>query len=45
MTYEKSTEPVLDFYEKMNLLRVVNGENSINQIYKEISDIIDTLEA
>ena len=39
-TYEKSTEPVLEFYKKLNLLKVVDGERSIDQINKEISDII-----
>tara|TARA_Y200000002_G_scaffold18287_1_gene14109 strand:+ start:75 stop:641 length:567 start_codon:yes stop_codon:yes gene_type:complete len=39
-TYEKSTEPVIDYYKKLNLLKVIDGERSINQISKEISDII-----
>jgi len=39
-TYEKSTEPVIDYYKKLNLLKVINGERSIDQINKEISDII-----
>ena len=39
-TYEKSTEPVIDFYKKLNLLKVIDGERSIDQINKEISDII-----
>ena len=39
-TYEKSTEPVIDYYKKLNLLKVVDGERSIDQINKEISDII-----
>ena len=43
-TYEKSTKPVLDFYKKLNLLKVVNGENSIDQIYKEIEEIMGVLE-
>ncbi len=42
-TYEKSTEPVLDFYKKLNLLKVVNGEGSINQISKEISGFINSI--
>ena len=40
-TYEKSTEPVIDYYKKLNLLKVVDGERPIDQINKEISDIID----
>tara|TARA_B100000963_G_scaffold358843_1_gene384511 strand:- start:876 stop:1442 length:567 start_codon:yes stop_codon:yes gene_type:complete len=42
-TYEKSTEPVIEYYKKLNLLKVVNGERSIDQINKEISDIIDPI--
>ena len=42
-TYEKSTEPVIEYYKKLNLLRVIDGERSIDQINKEISDIIDTI--
>ena len=40
-TYEKSTEPVIGYYKKLNLLKVIDGERSIEQINKEISDIID----
>ena len=40
-TYEKSTEPVIEYYKKLNLLKVIDGERSIEQINKEISDIID----
>ena len=39
-TYEKSTEPVIEHYKKLNLLKVINGERPIDQINKEISDII-----
>ena len=39
-TYEKSTEPVIEYYKKMNLLKVIDGERSIDQINKEIGDII-----
>ena len=42
-TYEKSTEPVIDYYKKLNLLKVVDGERSIDQINKEISDIISLI--
>ena len=40
-TYEKSTEPILDYYKKSNLLKVVNGEASIDEINGEISDLIE----
>ena len=39
-TYEKSAEPVIEYYKKLNLLKVIDGERSIDQINKEISDII-----
>ena len=42
-TYEKSTEPVIDYYEQSNLLKVVNGEAGISEINTEISRIIDTI--
>ena len=42
-TYEKSTEPVIEYYKKLNLLKVIDGERSIDQINKEISDIIDLI--
>ena len=44
-TYEKATEPLLDFYKKLGLLKVVDGESPIDQIYKEISDILALVEA
>ncbi len=43
-TYEKTTEPLLEYYNQLNLLKVVNGENPIDQIYKEISEIIALIE-
>ena len=42
-TYEKSTEPVLKYYQKSKLLNVVNGESSIMQISDEISGLIDSI--
>ena len=42
-TYEKSTEPVIEYYKKLNLLKVIDGERPIDQINKEISDIIDLI--
>ena len=42
-TYEKSTEPVIEYYKKMNLLKLIDGERSIDQINKEISDIISLI--
>ena len=40
-TYEKNIKPVIDFYKKSNLLKVVNGEGSITEINSEISALIE----
>ena len=42
-TYEKSTEPVIEYYKKLNLLKAIDGERAIDQINKEISDIISLI--
>ena len=42
-TYEKNIRPVIDFYKKSNLLRVVKGEASISEINVEISDLIEAI--
>ena len=42
-TYEKSTKPVIEYYKKLNLLKSIDGERSIDQINKEISDIINLI--
>ena len=42
-TYEKSSEPVIDYYKQSNLLKVVNGEAGISEINSEISDLIDAI--
>ncbi len=43
-TYEKSTEPVLDFYKKMNLVKDLNGETNIDSIQSKISDYLTVIE-
>ncbi len=40
-TYEKSTEPVLDYYKQSNLLKIINGEATIDEINVEISGLIE----
>ena len=42
-TYEKSSEPVLDYYKQSNLLKVVNGEAEISKINSEISVLIEAI--
>jgi adenylate kinase family enzyme len=34
---------VIEYYKKLNLLKVIDGERSIDQINKEISDIISLI--
>ena len=42
-TYEKSSEPVIDYYKQSNLVKVVNGEAGISEINSEISGLIDAI--
>ena len=42
-TYEKNIKPVINFYKKSNLLKVVNGEGSIAEINSEISALIEAI--
>ena len=44
-TYEKSTEPVLEYYKKMNLIKDINGEIDIKGIFNEINDYLSVIEA
>ena len=43
-TYENNINPIMEFYKKLNLLKVVNGESKINEINNEISGLIDAIE-
>ena len=43
-TYEESTEPVLQYYKKMNLAKDVNGEADIESIYRRINDYLTLIE-
>ena len=43
-TYEKNTDPLIEFYKKLNLLKVVNGEDPIAIINVKISDLNDGME-
>ena len=42
-TYEKSSQPVIDYYKQSNLLKVVNGEAGISKINSEIRVLIDAI--
>ena len=41
--YENNIKPVIDFYKQSNLLKVVNGEATIDQINIEISGLIESI--
>ena len=43
-TYEESTEPVLEFYKKLNLVKDLNGEMDIVSIQSKISDYLTVIE-
>ena len=43
-TFNKETLPILNYYQKHNLLYEINGMNKIDEIYKEIQRIIHSLE-
>jgi adenylate kinase len=43
-TYEESTEPVLEFYKKMNLVKDLDGEMNIETIQSKISDYLTVIE-
>jgi|TARA_B110000914_G_C15491398_1_gene460832 adenylate kinase len=43
-TYQLSTEPVLEFYNKLNLVKDVNGEMDIDTIHSKIRDYLTVIE-
>jgi len=43
-TYEKSTEPILEYYTKMNLVKDINGEVEIESIHSKINDYLTVIE-
>ncbi len=43
-TYSKETLPVLNYYQNQNLLYEIDGTKHIHEIYKEIRQIIHSLE-
>ena len=44
-TYLSKTLPILNFYKEQNLLKQINGMNTIDQIFEEIRVILSTLQA
>ena len=43
-TYLAKTLPILDYYKKLSLLHDINGKAGIDQVFKEISSILASLE-
>ena len=43
LTYQTSTEPVLDYYKKFGLLENISGENKIDEISNKIADFINLI--
>jgi len=41
--YEKNTRPILEYYDKKGLYRMVSGVGSTDQIYQRLLEIIDGL--
>jgi adenylate kinase len=42
-TYEKNIEPLINFYKKFNLLKVINGVATIPEINVEISYLLESI--
>lgn len=42
--YHKVTEPVLEYYRKMNLLAEINGELPIEEVHKKIMKYMETVQ-
>ncbi len=42
-TYENNIKPIIDFYKKTDLLKVINGETTITEISDEISGLIESI--
>jgi adenylate kinase len=43
--YDHETRPLLDFYERQGLLRRINGMQSIDDVSRDIFDVLDELAA
>ena len=39
-TYEEKTAPIIEHYRKQNVLKEVNGDDTVENIFKQIEDII-----
>ena len=39
--YEEKTQPLVDYYKKQNILKTVNGSRTVEEVFKDISKILD----
>ena len=39
--YEEKTQPLVDYYEKQNILKTVNGSRTVDEVFEDISKILD----
>ena len=39
-TYEEKTAPIIEHYRKQNVLKVINGDDTVENIFKQIEEII-----
>ncbi|RZN14952.1 MAG: adenylate kinase [Methanosarcinales archaeon] len=42
--YAKQTQPLIDYYSNLSMLKTVDGTESIDKIFAEITSILDTYE-
>eukprot|EP00062_Callorhinchus_milii_P017192 gi/632969231/ref/XP_007900976.1/ PREDICTED: adenylate kinase isoenzyme 1 isoform X1 [Callorhinchus milii] len=42
-TYYKATEPVIAFYEKKGIVRKINAEGSVDEVFHQVVTAVDTL--
>ena len=38
--YDNNTAPLLDFYAKKNLLKTVNGDQSLDKVFEDIKKVL-----
>ncbi len=40
-TYEEKTKPIIEHYQKQNVLTIINGNDTVENIFKSIEEIIN----
>jgi len=41
--YSEQTSPLINYYQELDLLRTVNGEDSLDNVFVEIKDLLDNI--